>query len=60
MDYSSAIWTKSSRSVEGSYCVETANLGHVMAVRDSKAPDSAVCEYSAEQWARFVAMVRGG
>ncbi|MFI6521669.1 DUF397 domain-containing protein [Spirillospora sp. NPDC050679] len=33
------VWRKSSRSAEGTNCVEVADLGEVVGLRDSKCPE---------------------
>lgn len=62
MDLSAAIWQKSSRSGgNGGQCVEvTVNLPGVVAVRDSKRPESAVLTTSGDEWRAFLHGVRAG
>ncbi|GAA4854450.1 DUF397 domain-containing protein [Saccharopolyspora rosea] len=59
LDFSTAHWRKSSRSVGGndSNCVEVAFSGPAVAVRDSKDPDGPVLAFPARSWAAFVSRV---
>ncbi|WP_309147843.1 DUF397 domain-containing protein [Streptomyces sp. NTH33] len=52
---------KSSYSAgDGGQCVEVADAGPAVYVRDSKRPDAAVLNVPADQWTEFVRMaVRG-
>ncbi|WP_112469139.1 DUF397 domain-containing protein [Streptomyces triticisoli] len=54
-------WVKSSYSAgDGGQCVEVADAGLAVYVRDSKRPDAAVLNVPADQWTAFVRMaVRG-
>jgi Domain of unknown function (DUF397) len=58
-DYSRLHWRKSTYSMGGGDCVQTALLptGEV-AVRDSKAPDKAVLVFTPGEWRAFVAGVK--
>lgn len=47
-------WRKSSHSGGGNDCVEVADDGNAMLVRDSKDPDGGVLRLSPEQWRRFL------
>ncbi|MFE9772466.1 DUF397 domain-containing protein [Streptomyces sp. NPDC005931] len=50
-------WVKSSYSAgDGGQCVEVAASGSAVLVRDSKRPDEAMLNVSADQWATFVRM----
>ena len=50
-------WFKSSYSAgNGGDCVEVANTGATMLVRDSKQPNAALLAVPAAQWAAFVRM----
>jgi hypothetical protein len=59
-DLSRARWKKSSRSSGNGQCVEWANLGDVVAVRDSKDQGEAVLVFAPGEWAAFVAAVKAG
>lgn len=54
MDFSGAVWHKSTRSDSNSQCVEWANFDHVVAVRDSKDPAGPVLTFGRAEWAAFV------
>jgi len=41
-------------------CVEVAKVGDRFLVRDSKNPDAAPLDFSAEEWSAFVAGVKEG
>ncbi|WP_258347709.1 DUF397 domain-containing protein [Saccharopolyspora gregorii] len=51
-------WRKSSRSNSSANCVEVAADGPVVAVRDSKSPDTGLLVFPARHWARFLASLR--
>jgi Domain of unknown function (DUF397) len=53
-------WNKSSRSGANGNCVETADIGGQIAVRDSKNPDGPRLSLSHNSWRGFVADVRDG
>jgi hypothetical protein len=53
-------WRKSTRSNGSGECVEVAELGHDVAVRDSRDPDGAVLSFSPEAWRSFVEAVKRG
>ncbi|MFF5258170.1 DUF397 domain-containing protein [Actinomadura viridis] len=60
-DASRATWRKSSRSNgAGGDCVEVADLGASVGVRDSKAPNAGHLSLSPETWAGFMLQVRAG
>ncbi|MFF4532866.1 DUF397 domain-containing protein [Streptomyces sp. NPDC001407] len=53
-DLSGACWRKSSHSSGNGACVEVAEAGGIIAVRDSKGPSGPVLRFSPVQWAYFV------
>jgi len=53
-DLSRAQWRKSSYSGNSGNCVEIADLGQVVVVRDSKNPDGPVLVVTIPQWWRFI------
>lgn len=52
-------WLRSSRCDTGS-CLEAAHIDGMIAIRDSKVVDGPVLTFTPEEWAAFVAGVRGG
>jgi Domain of unknown function (DUF397) len=55
------LWRKSSHSDNnGGACVEVADLGEMVAVRDSKDPAGPVLVVSRKRWIEFVAAVKNG
>ncbi|MFE7962881.1 DUF397 domain-containing protein [Streptomyces cellulosae] len=51
-------WFKSSYSAgDGGDCVEVADAGTAVLIRDSKCPDVAVLNVPSDQWTAFVRMV---
>lgn len=59
-DLSHAVWTKSSHSGPNGNCVEVArNLPGVVAVRDSKDPDSPVLIVTRRQWKALTEGIAG-
>lgn len=52
-------WRKSPQCGASPNCVEVAVRATGVAVRDSKDPAGPVLEFTAEEWAVFVAWVRG-
>lgn len=62
MDLHSARWRKSSRSSGGGNgdCVEVADLGEAVAVRDSKHPEGTALIFTSAEWMAFLAGVKGG
>jgi hypothetical protein len=59
-DLSRAEWKTSSRSSGNGQCVECADLGHVIAVRDSKDPISPVLIFTPAGWTSFLRTLRTG
>jgi hypothetical protein len=62
MDGKRAItWRKSSYSGNnGGQCVEVGNAARLIAVRDSKDPESSVLAFAADTWAAFAERVKAG
>lgn len=53
-------WFKSSYSAgNGGDCVEIADVGTAVLIRDSKRPDAAILDVSAARWTAFVRMAAG-
>ncbi|MFJ9857954.1 DUF397 domain-containing protein [Streptomyces albogriseolus] len=51
-------WVKSSYSAgDGGQCVEVADAGSAVLIRDSKCPDVAILNVPSDQWTAFVRMV---
>jgi hypothetical protein len=59
-DLSRARWTKSSRSGGNGQCVECADLGALVAVRDSRDPLGPVLTFSRDGWRAFVEQIKNG
>jgi hypothetical protein len=53
-DLSRAQWRKSSYSGNSGNCVEVADCGHVIAVRDSKDPDGPVLVVACDEWLALI------
>ncbi len=58
LDLSRAHWRKSSYSGNSGNCVEVADLGQAVAVRDSKEPQAAVLVVSRDEWQTFTLTIR--
>lgn len=58
--FEAAGWRKSSFSDAQNNCVETARIGEVTGVRDSKDRDGAVLIFGQRAWTGFLAAVRAG
>jgi hypothetical protein len=54
IDLSRAQWKKSSYSGNSGNCVEVANLGSAVAVRDSKDPEGPVFVWSRDDWRQYI------
>ncbi|MER6819421.1 DUF397 domain-containing protein [Streptomyces cellulosae] len=53
-------WVKSSYSAgDGGQCVEVADAGSAVLIRDSKCPDVAFLNVPSAQWTAFVRMAAG-
>jgi hypothetical protein len=59
-DLDLAVWTKSSRSVDGGNCVEVAALDTARAVRDSKNPTGTTLRFTTAAWSAFTTGIRAG
>jgi hypothetical protein len=57
-DLSRAHWRTSTKSGGNGNCVEVADLGSALAVRDSKNPTGPVLVWSRDEWATFLAGIR--
>ncbi|GAB3849120.1 DUF397 domain-containing protein [Micromonospora andamanensis] len=54
IDFSHAIWRKSTRTQQSGQCVEVARVGEVIGVRDSKDPDGPVLAFTTGVFAAFL------
>jgi hypothetical protein len=59
-DLSTAVWHKSSRSGNDGGCVEVAEIGDAVAVRDSKDAGGPALVFTREEWTAFVAGAAAG
>jgi hypothetical protein len=59
-DTTRAVWRKSSRSSSDGQCVEFADLGDTIGVRDSKDPTGPALAFSPVGWTEFLASVKTG
>lgn len=57
---SQAAWRKAQASTQNDACVEVADLGKAVGVRDSKNPTGPALVFSAAAMGRFVAEVKAG
>jgi hypothetical protein len=55
-----AAWRKSSRSNGQGQCVEVADLGNAVAVRDSKDPHGPALIFTPGEWAAFLQGAKAG
>lgn len=53
-------WRKSMRSNGSGNCVEVAEIGDGIAVRDSKDPAGPTLHYTRAEWAAFIGAARDG
>ncbi len=53
-------WFKSSYSDNGGGCVEVADIGRGVGVRDSKDPGGQALWFTRNEWAAFISGVRAG
>lgn len=60
IDLSRAVWRKSVRSNNGGACVEVADLGTAVAVRDSKDPNGTKLIFTPDDWLTFTRSVTTG
>ena len=59
-DLSLALWRKARRSQHNGGCVEVANLGDAMAVRDSKRPEAGAHVVGRNAFSAFLADAKAG
>jgi hypothetical protein len=57
-DLSRAGWRKSSYSAQNGNCLEAADGGRTVAVRDSKDPQGPFLAFTPSAWAKFLASLR--
>ena len=55
-----AVWVKSSLSFSNGNCVEVAELGGAVGVRNSRDPDGPVLRFPRGAWAAFLGAARRG
>ena len=53
-------WVKSSLSFANGNCVEVADLGGAVGVRNSRKPDGPVLRFTPDEWQAFLGGVRNG
>lgn len=54
IDFSRAMWRKSTKSQQSGQCVELAKVGSVIGVRNSKEPDGPILVFTVEEIAAFL------
>lgn len=59
-DLARALWRKSTYSGGNGSCVEIADLGAAVAVRDSKDPDGPKLVFTVDQWRSFTGGIKAG
>jgi hypothetical protein len=59
-DLARALWQKSTHSGGNGSCVEIADLGTAVAVRDSKDPNGPKLLFAVDQWRSFTDSVKAG
>jgi hypothetical protein len=59
-DLAYALWRKSTYSGGNGSCVEIADLGAAVAVRDSKDPDGPALVFTTGQWRSFTNSIKAG
>ncbi|MFC0530415.1 DUF397 domain-containing protein [Phytohabitans kaempferiae] len=60
IDFSRAVWRKSTRTQQSGQCVEIAAVDQVIGVRDSKDPTGPVLVFTRPAFAAFLQAAAGG